>query len=429
MKLLPYWIIFLLIHPRAFGQQVEVIRISPVDAGMNNIPMVEPVIAVDPENPDNIVTAAIAVEHPFSDNWTDSWKIHLMVSRTNGQSWRNIDLPGISELIMSGDPWLDWSDEGTVYLSILGVAEEEEGGERTDVLIYRSRNGGLDWEGPYHGFPGLRSVDHPVLDLYTERNTTTATVFATSEPFGSISAAQATDSDSFFRSLPSFHPDSMNNNLGSGVALSDSQLVFSYFNMTVPLPAPLWAVYTHDRGTTYNRTRITQEHIPSGFPMMALDRSESSRRNRIYSVWTRSNEHPHIMSAYSDDAGQSWSTPVRVHEDLSIANRVMPNAAVNSSGVLMVTWVDSRNHEGGCWDIYGAASLDGGETYLPEVRITRDLSCPEFEHNGGAAGRWRWGGDYRGITTDRSDSFYAVWAGTRSGVYQIRMAKISIHDN
>ena len=49
-----------------------------------------------------------------------------------------------------------------------------------------------------------------------------------------------------------------------------------------------------------------------------------------------------------------------------------------------------------CLDLYFAASLDGGETFLPEVRVSTQSGCADAPANGEARYRWPAGGDYHG---------------------------------
>src|SRR5260370_5603912 len=49
----------------------------------------------------------------------------------------------------------------------------------------------------------------------------------------------------------------------------------------------------------------------------------------------------------------------------------MPLVAVNKDGVVGVAWYDRREHKDNLgWWVRFAASLDGGETFLPTVRVS-----------------------------------------------------------
>ena len=97
-------------------------------------------------------------------------------------------------------------------------------------------------------------------------------------------------------------------------------------------------------------------------PWIAVDASRSSRfRNRVYVTWTRFtlNNDSRVMLSYSDDAGMSWSSPVRVSKtgsELSYAN-----VAVSRNGTVYVAWDDSTD-----FHVQIARSTDGGASFEPE---------------------------------------------------------------
>ena len=134
------------------------------------------------------------------------------------------------------------------------------------------------------------------------------------------------------------------------------------------------------------------------------------------------------MIAHSDDFGASWSPARRVQMDTSVALRTLLAVTVNRTGNLLVAWIDSRRGEGDCWDVYAAASSDGGSTFLPARRLTEETTCLRApgNRNGGAAARRRWGGDYIGVDAAPDGDFYVAWSDSRTGVYQIYARRIAI---
>lgn len=102
---------------------------------------------------------------------------------------------------------------------------------------------------------------------------------------------------------------------------------------------------------------------------------------------------------------------------------------VNHRGVLGVAWTDARHaYEGDdCYDIYFTASLDGGESFLSERRITEATSCPKVEENG-AIGRIfaPSGGDYIGMIAESDGRFRLMWSDARNGPFELWTALVDV---
>jgi hypothetical protein len=122
-----------------------------------------------------------------------------------------------------------------------------------------------------------------------------------------------------------------------------------------------------------------------------------------------------------------------------------PVIAVNKDGVVAVSWYDTRDSKGGSeYHEYFAASVDGGKTFLPSVRVSSAPSNPRgegnmtlapmvFDHKDesylslvSAANRWLGGGDYMGMTADKDGVFHPFWADARSGTFQAYTARVSV---
>jgi hypothetical protein len=76
--------------------------------------------------------------------------------------------------------------------------------------------------------------------------------------------------------------------------------------------------------------------------------------------------------------------------------------------------------------VFFTASRDGGETFLPEVKVSSAENCPITPANGEAGWRWPTGGDYHGLAADAAGRFHLVWADSRDGIYQLRTASATV---
>ncbi len=182
--------------------------------------------------------------------------------------------------------------------------------------------------------------------------------------------------------------------------------------------------------------------------LLAADRSASAYANRIYAIWNDCRSgRSQIVLTWSPNGGKSWSQPRPVDSQApDSATQFLPAIAVNRDGVVGISWLDTRQSSGGDRvDAYFAASVDGGESFLPAVRVSSESSTPTSvgnltldlrEWNHGETGITAFlnsayafrpdGGDYMGLASDVEGGFHYVWADSRTGSVQIWTSRISV---
>jgi hypothetical protein len=109
-------------------------------------------------------------------------------------------------------------------------------------------------------------------------------------------------------------------------------------------------------------------------------------------------------------------------------------------------WLDTRaSAADDAYDVFYSASLDGGETFLPAVRVSSETSRPAGPGNMrpglgrlryssdtlimdflSGYSRWRDVGDYIGLTADAAGIFHPVWPDSRNGTFQLQTARIEL---
>src|SRR5262249_19190409 len=124
----------------------------------------------------------------------------------------------------------------------------------------------------------------------------------------------------------------------------------------------------------------------------------------------------------------------------------MPRVAVNREGTVGISFFDAReSKDGSGWHEYFTSSIDGGDSFLPPVRISSELSHPGgaaterlqpplFRDPAGSirmalissASRWSNGGDYLGLTADSTGVFHPFWADARTGTFQLWTARVRV---
>jgi hypothetical protein len=164
-------------------------------------------------------------------------------------------------------------------------------------------------------------------------------------------------------------------------------------------------------------------------------------------VWSDFTEDgPRAAFVYSDDRGATWSAPRHIDSSLPKgAKQFQPRLAVNRMGTVGISFYDTRGVPAGAWHEYFTASIDGGATFLPPVRISNEPSRTSGTGNDrlepmmftgqgegatlaltSGASRWANGGDYLGLTTDSLGLFHPLWSDARTGTFQLWTASIEV---
>ena len=140
----------------------------------------------------------------------------------------------------------------------------------------------------------------------------------------------------------------------------------------------------------------------------AWDRSGGPFNGRLYMVYTEENVNESndmdILVRISPNNGTSWGAPTRVHV-ANVRSQFLPKIAMDqATGHFAVVWYDARNDPANVRsELWGTASIDGGATYLPEVKISTGVSQST------TAGSGIDFGDYIGLTM-HNDAFWPIWA-------------------
>jgi hypothetical protein len=199
---------------------------------------------------------------------------------------------------------------------------------------------------------------------------------------------------------------------------------------------------------------------------LGSDLSNGPFKDRMYAVYTENvDDRLQIRLSYSADKGRTWSTPRTMNDEPKPANtgsgggsgstatrgpdHILPAVAVNNAGVVLVTWYDRREFpDGSGWRIRAAASLDGGETWMPSVPVSDrphslaqakiDAYVPDGPISAGRGGLpitfsantdnfLVAAGHTTGLVADASGLFYPIWVDNRTGIAQLWTAPVRVN--
>ena len=400
------------------------------DAGAER-PLVEPQLAVNPKDPKHLLAAAIVSSEPPHSPQADC---AAFASFDGGLTWSRHDF----RIANCGDPWVALREDGTALFA--GLAP------RGEIRLSRSADGGRTWatvpvdlgRGHDHetvvvdATAGPRAGSFYVVSGRMQRN-------KAGRGLASVFVARSADGGKTFAPPASFVASNLNSNALAPGLLSDGTLVLPYLDFQSNADdfkgagmlerKRLWVVTSADGGQTFSHPMFVSEACAGGggFGSLAVDTSATPTRDRLYLICAN-RERNAVYVHHSAERGERWSEPVRVDRAAGdVVFRRTPSIAVNKDGVLGVTWYERRKEAGKeCQHVYFTASLDGGKTFRPEVRVSAAPSCPDTPRNGGSARRWPAGGDYSGLAAAADGAFHVLWADSRNGIYQLWTARVEV---
>ncbi|MBN1389097.1 MAG: hypothetical protein JXA22_00480 [Candidatus Thermoplasmatota archaeon] len=124
---------------------------------------------------------------------------------------------------------------------------------------------------------------------------------------------------------------------------------------------------SEDHGSSYSTNTKVNDHFSGTQSFPDID---VSPYDELAVVWEDTRDRPGYPQIYgSIDRGSGFEGAVKISDVTTIYKCTVPRVSFPESDRVHVTWVDDR-----VWDddIYMATSLDGGDTFDPSIRISRD---------------------------------------------------------
>jgi len=458
--------------PDAYAQTA--ITVGPnvqASKSRNDLVHNEVLLAADPNNAKNLLGCTMAFSPQQNKVFTMAYASH-----DSGTSWNFAVANDTGTL--SADPACTFGPDGKAYF----IAVERTGTRTDSLVVYRSVDYGRTWLPRTTLLASAPSADRAYVIVDQTNSKYRGRVYIYGQiaqrtvdgEFGGLSIAlwRSLDNGATFegpivrsRDKPfSFHP-------ANSVVLSDGTLVCliaeldsqkrndgyvgSQSRKADVQNGTLKVVTSSDGGESLNpAVKISDMYEDwregsTGLPSLAADRGSSAFKDRLYAVWADGRfGRTQILVSYSTDKGKTWSAP-RIVSDGQTTNgegpdSFMPVVAVNPDGAVGVMWYDKRDIPRGLgYYVRFTASLDGGETWQPSVRVSQ---APKTFENSGTlpmtAGVWRnstgalslnlrryeWlaGGHTAGMTADANGIFHPFWVDNRTGLSQIWTAAVVV---
>ena len=439
----------------------------------------EVLVAADPQNANHLLGCSmIEPKEPTAQLYNTL----AYVSTDGGATWQP-SLEVDRGLLGSADPACAFGAKGEAYFSTI---VSEKGGRLSEdyksrLAFYRSLDAGKTWSQPVD----MLSLDREFITvdtrsdkykgrIYVHANGFSRNVVEGEEPTTGFLYFHSSDGAQSFSTptLLALPRPRMSVGHSIGAILSDGTYVALFWDLKNPDDshgnlrptdkpnATLECLTSSDGGETFSRAvvaapiNVGYSEAGSLVPSVAVDSSEGPFKDKIYVAWPDwRSARSEILLISSSDKGKTWSKPIVVNDDYARASNegpddFMPAIAVNSSGVVGVMWYDRReNPDDLGYFVRFSASTDGGESFLPSVRVSAapasfaesNWRISQFMTGGGHpdpdtrgssfSGALMvdiWPGHTVGMTAAADGKFFPFWVDNRTGVGQIWTAPVSV---
>ncbi len=378
----------------------------------------QPVIAVNPRNPKNLVyTATIFPNRPALEPVGECF---VAFSQDRGETWQRSTWP-LGDRPQCGEPIVTVDAKGVFYISNNQIGPDRWTTYTNHNVVSRSVDGGRTWIGPVKtplmlgGVPKLR-VDSATGKVYA----------VAGAEWEYPSAVSVSDDSGESWSDPAVIPGPMPCIVvspdvppacgypGREFAVHDGILASASQDGTVSLHV------TRDDGTTWRNLPVTDSAgtpVPAGtgalVPVPALGAAadavpwvsaDPTRKGRFAVMVPRDSD----LEVYvTDDAGRSWTGPAVI----AAPNAQRPWMDFGPGGQLGVMWRTTT------LDAFSVVSFDHGRTFGRTLQVNRTTEPAGY--HGPPGDRWST------ITLDRRYA-YVAWSDGRNGELDGILARVPL---
>lgn len=433
------------------------VRVSVPDPEVNEF---EALAAADPADPNNLLACTMGM-----DPRNNAHVSYFYSSFDGGESWKRTWVADRSSFV--GDPTCIYGLGDTAYAAVLPIyIRPDNSGE---IQVLRSEDKGRTWkvvhtrpfidreyltmdrtDGPYRGR----------LYMYAngERTDTKG------ERLGPrLELLYSVDGGESF-TVPIAPPGIEKYSVmipGTGAVLPDGTLIVP-FAATRDGNDYIEVTPSRDGGASLAPPVVVSARKGCGeFGLgfdLAVDESAGPFAGRVYVVFDdETGGRCQIKLAHSIDGGRSWSEPIPVSDGRRRPppgvgpDNFMPSVVVNPSGVVGVSWNDRRESEDNLgFTLRFAASLDGGISFLPSVRVStaanehsddERLFMSAFAGGGASRSKGRRGdgiwtmvypeghgdpGHTQELVASPDGAFHPFWYDNRDGLSKLWTAKVTV---
>ncbi|MCK5839169.1 MAG: exo-alpha-sialidase, partial [Bacteroidales bacterium] len=387
------------------------------------------------------VLAAAYNDHPYAGG--PGLGISYNHSNTGG-IWNNTHLAypqnpyGGCQFLDAFDPTITKDSYDNLYAAFISSSFYWNPAPATGIYVCKSTDYGVSWGAPVtvatNGYP----TSNPDANYrFNDRCQITADIYPVSNhynniylvwikdrglnqplPYGDIYFSRSTDAGvTFSQEITLNNPSNNMGNMPIPTVAKDGTLYVCWVDCDVTIQtgdpnADMRFNVSSDGGVTWGTdTFIATFDLPPRNLNNLLEtrvfgasviRAHPSNPNILYIVYAADPDgagadESDIYFIKSTDGGTSWSsTPIRVNDDNTTYDQILPWMEVKPNGIIDIAWYDRRNDPlDVIWDVYFSNSTDGGNSFSTNIPISQ---APFTTPNTPLSGRWM--GEYLGLAVD-----------------------------
>jgi len=365
-------------------------------------------------------------------------------STDDGTTWSNLQLPyppnpyGAGNFVDAFDPTVTIDGHGDLYVAHISTDYNWGTGPASGLFVHKSSDRGVTWQAPVAIATDGPPPANPSLYRFNDRCQMTADINSASPyynnlyiveikdrgwtqplPYSDIYFSRSTDGGANWSSQVILNNNTNMGNMPVPAVAHDGTIYVCWmdYNVITGGTGTIYLDISTDGGVTWLTSDITV--VPTvNLPPLNLNGGTDAlakgaavigvspfNSQHIYISYAErvagTSDEGDIMFIRSTDAGATWSTPLRVNDDVTTNDQVMPWMDVKPNGTIDIAWYDRRNdlpdHK---WDIYIAMSTDGGSSFLSNMQVNSTVSAVTPYTPSGD-----WMGEYLGLAVNNTTAY------------------------
>ncbi len=433
-----------------FTTTVDMVVGDPINAGSGvnqgcRTPQNETAIAVNPNDPNNLVAGAndyrqCCVVSADGSLRNDGGGI-AFVSHNGGVSWTNVQLPGLTHLSggqgnfkkmdSAGDPAIVFGPNNTVYYAnivfsrtsdadAITVNVSHDGGDTWDAPVALANSGGAQFfnDKVFIGASPTTGDVYVSWTVFKDNNGTSPIVVSSSRDFGKTWGASVLASGPYLYnqgSVPVVGNDGAVYVSFEGAVAADN---FNDYNIVAK---------STDKGKSWTQ-QVAARNVDETYPLNAQGRGSLTGLNfrlnsfaaltidratgRLYMAWADNSAGTSTLSSsqvflQSSSDGIVWTAKQRLTS--SPEDKTFPWVGAHAGKVIVSYYTrEFAGAASGLLDFAYVRSGDNGLTWSPSTKLTEQASDPGIQFAGGG-----FIGDYTGVAVGTDGVAHPVWTDFR----------------